>query len=358
MKRQAELDFLRAIAVSMVLLAHLIHAPSADTLPPLGYRVVRFCQNHGWMGVDLFFVLSGFLISGLLFREYQRHGVIKPSTFYIRRGLKIYPPFYVLFAITCAWIWSSGHSIPLERAVPEAFFLQNYFDGLWGHTWTLAVEEHFYFALPLLFLWLARKGGTNPFRHLPLVFVLIATACLLMRLQVMLGNDPRKYDSAFQYTHLRIDSLMFGVLISYYRHFHQRWLTAWTQRHYWRLWLTAFAFMAADKLPRSMWWTHVTGYTFIYLSFGCVLLALCCSGKTMRGIRWAAFVGRYSYAIYLWHTPLQIWGFEAISTRGFFVEASAYLLASVMVGIVMAQLAEFPVLRFRDRFFPSRERAI
>ena len=150
---------------------------------------------------------------------------------------------------------------------------------------------------------------------------------------------------------------MFGVLISYYHHFHRDWLTAWVQRNYLGLWLAAALFMAADKAPRSMWWTHVTGYTFIYLSFGCVLLALCCSGRPMRRIGAVAFVGRYSYSIYLWHTPIQIWGFDAIPKLGFAVEAAAYLTASVVIGIVMGQVVELPVLRFRDRFFPSRDRS-
>ena len=144
-----------------------------------------------------FLCVIGFLISGLLFREYQKHGAIHPGRFYLRRGLKIYPAFYVLVAVTCLWIVSIGEAIPVNRLVPELLFLQNYFDGLWGHTWTLAVEEHFYLGLPLLLLWLGRNGGPDPFRKLPLAFLFIAVGALLCRLVVMLGDDPRKYDSAF-----------------------------------------------------------------------------------------------------------------------------------------------------------------
>ena len=85
--RVRQIDFLRAVAVILVLFRH--HWVGIDVL-----------QRIGWIGVDLFFVLSGFLVSGLLFSEYKRYGNIKAGQFLIRRGFKIYPLFYLSIFLT------------------------------------------------------------------------------------------------------------------------------------------------------------------------------------------------------------------------------------------------------------------
>src|SRR5579871_2423560 len=92
------LDLLRAVALALVLCAHLLHV-SRDTL---GYHwlVIWKLQQIGWCGVDLFFVLSGFLVGGLLWREYQIRKGVNPGRFLVRRAFKIYPPFYVLLVAT------------------------------------------------------------------------------------------------------------------------------------------------------------------------------------------------------------------------------------------------------------------
>ena len=84
--RNGRLDILRCVAVVLVMIHHAGISP--------------FFTRVGWIGVDLFFVLSGFLISGLLFSEYQRRGSIDFKRFFIRRGLKIYPAFYVFLLLT------------------------------------------------------------------------------------------------------------------------------------------------------------------------------------------------------------------------------------------------------------------
>jgi peptidoglycan/LPS O-acetylase OafA/YrhL len=97
----------------------------------------------GGQGVDLFFVLSGFLVSGLLFAEFKKYGRISIRRFYIRRAWKIYPAFYVLIAATYLYQkFGIGHKMTDVEKVSELFFLQSYVQGFWNHTWTLAVEEH------------------------------------------------------------------------------------------------------------------------------------------------------------------------------------------------------------------------
>src|ERR1019366_6522082 len=133
MSRSPQLDLLRGMAVLLVI-AH--HYPYYDYL----YRV-------GWAGVDLFFVLSGFLISGLLFTDWKRTGRLSIGRFFLRRGLKIYPGFYVFLLITALSLRLHG-----GRFWNEVLFLQDYLPNFWAHTWSLAVEEHFYLLLPFVLL--------------------------------------------------------------------------------------------------------------------------------------------------------------------------------------------------------------
>src|SRR5215470_10370022 len=121
-------------------------------LSELGTHIVLFQQPGwwsrpliygGWIGVDLFFVLSGFLVSGLLFREHLTHQRIEVGSFLARRGLKIYPGFYVLIAVSVLASVAMHRALSAAGVLSEVFFVQNYRRGLWPHTWSLAVEEHF-----------------------------------------------------------------------------------------------------------------------------------------------------------------------------------------------------------------------
>ncbi len=144
--RLNRIDFLRTVAIGLVLIRHF-------KVQGLGYQI-------GWIGVDLFFVLSGFLVSTTLFREYKKTTTVNGKRFLIRRGFKIYPGFYLLIAVTVLGDWlattffSGLHStVTPERIWGELLFVQNYVGGQWGHTWSLAVEEHFYIFL-MLGIWL------------------------------------------------------------------------------------------------------------------------------------------------------------------------------------------------------------
>jgi len=123
------LDFLRGLAILLVLLRH--------------QYVSEYFFRIGWTGVDLFFVLSGFLVSGLIFKEYLSSGIFNPVRFLIRRGFKIYPLYYIFIVV---------YNIPkivfgefkIIGFLSEIFFVQNY---VWGYgysfpaTWSIAVER-------------------------------------------------------------------------------------------------------------------------------------------------------------------------------------------------------------------------
>lgn len=373
-QRQPELDFLRAMAIFLVLSAHIVKLnplPSWAAMPSIIHRPVFFLYNTGWMGVDLFFVLSGFLVSGLLFKEYIRYHAIRPLYFYLRRGFKIYPAFYTLMVFTGLYFFFIVGSLPWKNYMAENLFIQNYIPGMWSHTWTLAVEEHFYLVLPLLlFAFKAHSGRRDdPFYHLPLFTIILASAILGGRILILSTDFPQKYNMAYTFTHFRIDSLMFGVLLSYYYHFHKEKLVSWTARYRYALLITAAISFVLVKVPRSNWWMHSFGFTLIYLAFGLILLVFVCAreggyGFSFEKMEPLPMIGRYSYSIYLWHLPVQVWIVEVLQKHTgvggmgwLFIHTVIFCGGSIVLGIGFSKLIEYPMLELRDRLFPSRSGA-
>jgi peptidoglycan/LPS O-acetylase OafA/YrhL len=134
MTRIRHLDMLRATAVLLVISSHLTWHP--------------ILSRFGWTGVDLFFCLGGFLISGLLFRDYKTTGTIHWRRFIIRRGFKLYPAYYTLTLATVIFSRIAGTPILWKRLWPDLILVQDYEPGTWGHLWSLGIEEQFYLLLP------------------------------------------------------------------------------------------------------------------------------------------------------------------------------------------------------------------
>ena len=348
--RSAELDVLRAVAVTAVLVEH---APFA------------FSGLAGWSGVDLFFVLSGFLVSGLLFAEQQAHGRVRIGRFLVRRGFKIYPAFYLMIGATVALRLLHSGTVPLRAAVSELLFVQNYGPRLWMHTWSLAVEEHFYLALALWLGWLARSRHPRAFGSVPAVVVAVALAVLAARVLTVWVWEPA-FERVMYATHLRIDALLCGVGISYACHYHRAWLDGWLAGRAVRvaLWVLAVACLAPVLLVSPVTkFILGPGLTLSYLGYGTVLLLVlpAATDRRRRGaiVRGVAFVGRHSYSIYLWHVPILLWIFAPLAAGrvalwhgGFWPWGFAFVVCAIAGGIGLAHLVEFPMLALRERLFP------
>lgn len=334
--RNQPLDILRGIAILLVLGYH--------------YDYFKLWGTGGWSGVDLFFVLSGFLISGLLFTEYKHTQHVDTIRFLIRRGFKIYPAFYVLMAVTAAhWLIFRGR-IPVKQFLSSVFFLQDYLPHIWGHGWSLAVEEHFYWMLPLLLLWMIAKSRDrqNPFRAIPWTFAGLAVVCLGLRIVAVLRGDPL---SAIQLpTHLRIDSLFAGVTLGYYRHFHSGLFSRLAKKAWWLLGLVLV--VPAFVLPLQSPVIETVGFTLLYVGYGSILV-WSVDRRPSRNViaRALAWIGRYSYSIYLWHLPLRVSVFKGSPT---FVSFCLFLAVSIAFGAAMSRLIEIPVLKLRERWFPPK----
>jgi peptidoglycan/LPS O-acetylase OafA/YrhL len=351
--RSQVLDAIRAIAVLMVLGRHFINVVRG--IPPELSSILQRWQAFGWMGVDLFFVLSGFLVSGLLFSEYQRRGSLRPWHFLGRRGFKIYPGFYLLLVVS--WFWAGG-SVPPIKFVYEAVFLQNYFGMVWNHTWSLAVEEHFYLALALLLWGLARfRGGEDPFRVLPKVCLAVFALVFALRLR-QFSIIPRGY--LLLPTHYRLDALLFGTLLAYYWAFHRARLAEWVSRRRALLVISSLTLLLPCLTLRleNSFVVNTVGLTMNYLGFGGLVIVAMVTFQdraTPRVLIPLARIGFYSYSIYLWHSPVAVLTARHLPVHiGWPATLAVYLVGSVLVGIAAALLVELPFLRLRDRLLPSR----
>jgi peptidoglycan/LPS O-acetylase OafA/YrhL len=326
-------------------------------------RYYAFWTRIGWIGVELFFVLSGFLISGLLFQEFQRTGGIDYKKFVLRRGMKIWPSYYVLFTVAIVIVafgnfafhtWPDG--FPYSRVLAHALFLQNYGYHTFfylrplEHTWSLAVEEHFYLLLPLFLISVIHlnRKRKDPFVAVAYVSVLFFFACLALRMTSPLpGSQP-----ILAATHLRIDSLFAGVAIGYLFHFRRRWFQRIAEPHM-LLFIPIFC-SPAFFLESNSRWMQIYGLSCLVLGFVIVVAwSVEKDPSKLLGKKVASTfsrIGRDSYSIYLWHYPLALY-FS-------FVRSSAivfwfYLALAITLGMMMTKAVEQPFLRLRDRVLPS-----
>lgn len=368
--RLVALDYLRAIAVLLVLVRHIDELPVSS--PEWLKAIFNPLYNLGWSGVDLFFVLSGFLVSGLLFEEYRRNQKVSATRFLIRRGLKIYPSFYVVMAVFIAVLLSRNISLPWDALIPELLFVQNYFPGVWRHTWTLAVEEHFYIGLAILISLLAKRkveAGDNPFRLIPLAAVALLVACLVLRIFHYI-DLPQQREVLQKWTHFRIDSLGLGVCLSFFYHFHRERFTGIFSR--WKfplltmaiLFLAPFCFLQLSRGSNSLAFLLTGGFTVLTLAYGIILGVTVSSGGKSNSTqsipgKVLQTIGIYSYSIYLWHIPVKdllpqlhagVFGSDPSANLALIY----YLVGSLVLGILFSMIIEYPILKWRNRRFPSK----
>jgi peptidoglycan/LPS O-acetylase OafA/YrhL len=370
-QRSKALDVLRAVAVLLVLGRHL--QPCPPELSSVLHALTLTWVRGGWIGVDLFFVLSGFLVSGLLFQEFRATGRVSAGRFLVRRGFKIYPAFWVLILLTTGVVIATAGrvrpnlSFSARAILHELVFVQNYLPGLWYHTWSLAVEEHFYLLLPLVVVLLLRRAGAtraDPFAPLPFLIGGVAIACLGARAYVT-ATQPFNYFTHLFATHLRLDALAFGVLLSYAYHFREAAFRRWVDRFRSGMLVTGvFMLSLAFVFPlETTPWIPSIGLTVFYVGAGLILCAvLDREPRATPLVRLGAYVGRRSYSVYLWHLPAGlvcglVWRHFLPVGWGWFVYAGAYFLGSAVLGIFMARLIETPALALRERLYEKRAAA-
>jgi len=378
--RNVQLDVLRGVAIVLVLGRHL-ELPRPEGI--LGVMADAWFRV-GWIGVDLFFVLSGFLIGGLLIDELRRRGKIDIARFLIRRGFKIYPAYVVFVAYLMAMptlkasiAGRDGLGAFVEQWLlywPNLVFLQNYIGtNPAGHTWSLAVEEHFYLSLPFLIAWLGSAG------RLRLIAILCGVSgFLFLFLRVVSVATDDAFAERMAATHLRLDALLCGVGL--------RALAAYSPNSFgrgreFRIVLVVVGLLCWSPnlfIEPSGVFVRTVGLTGTYVGAAALLWAAFLTRGTDFGdaqpvalmfAKFMSWIGIYSYAIYLWHTTAmgileREAGARILAWAGG-ASGVAWLFATVVVcgraivvGAIASRAVEWPVIRVRDRLFPSNAGAL
>lgn len=361
--RMVSLDVLRGLAILMVL---VVHAPWPDWfLQGFGGRLVRV----GSHGVDLFFVLSGFLISRLLFGEIQQTGSINVVRFWLRRGFKIWPSYYVAYlsAVVLSSRWAAHSQVGSEIAATYAWsnfvFLQNYVhpESRWFASWSLAIEEHFYTVLPLLLLLLLRLRILTK----SIVPILVTTCLLVPWLRFFNGDEAAIYIQ----THLRMDALCFGVLLGHWQFTHVGWPFQFVSRYkIVAVVLTLISLAIPALLPFEHWLTHTMGLTLLafcssFWTAHAVAVPDCSAdrGFLLRQAIWLlSGIGVYSYTIYLVQllVIILIGISKQLATTSWFMNSHgpqilAFWFGCLGLGWLLSTVVERPCLLIRERFVPK-----
>jgi peptidoglycan/LPS O-acetylase OafA/YrhL len=328
------LDGLRAVAVLLVFVGH------------------SFPEAHfpGGLGVDVFFVLSGFLITLILLKEQERTGTIDLKRFYVRRLLRLYPPLIAVVATTTLLWWALDTTFLTQttRAGIALTYLSNVVltvteapMGALQHTWSLSMEEQFYLAWPLLLLILLRRGVR---RETLLAVTLLFAALSLAGWIVQEGELHHSYNPL-----TRAGGLLVGCATAILLHRRSRYSPALAHSA-----VVGFALVvllgSLDMFPNA--YSHpvvilLMPFVIAYCAFGGGALARVLSS------RWIVRLGLVSYAFYLWHfpilvllqfnTPMPDWAIGAIA-----------LPVTIVVSELSYRFVETPALRRKDKIHNLR----
>jgi len=360
-RRLGGLDVLRCAAIVSVVLCH--YCQSKPFLLPL--------EHYGWVGVDLFFVLSGYLIGGQLFSLQSKHGSIPLKTFYARRFIRTLPSYYAVLALYLIVPAFSPLTIK-EKLVAfwqYATFTQNLTLGLsfFQHSWSLCVEEHFYLLLPLLvgfFLKRKRQGLHWVFPLIILGELILRAAIMfygLLNLRLETRADALAYFVNIYYpTYCRLDGLTVGVALAAMSHYQPGlWSRLMARGNQLLLagglgLLLAFILMSLNLRI----FTGTINFTLLSISFGLMTAAAVSPQCVLSRVKWRAItlLAELAYAIYLTH--LIAFSLTDMALAKFGLNGRSYGLSFVltMLGVLTTALAlyalvEQPCLHLRDRMF-------
>jgi peptidoglycan/LPS O-acetylase OafA/YrhL len=354
--RNRNLDAIRAFAILLVLIHHLSALPG----PAPGW--LRTFWIRGYIGVDLFFVLSGWLIAGQLFRAIHRDGRLDIGRFWARRWLRTLPAYYAVavFLVVRA-IQSGNERLPLGVAV----FAQNYTaPHAWYITWSLCVEEHFYIALPLV-LWVVR-GRRWAAIAAGATFAVASPALRWMAYREMMAGTWTEYlDRFYPLTHLRLDGLVLGVVAAALKEY-DTGVWRWAEKHARAIALGGFALLVAsaynpaayswDETDRMAFFAAVP--SFFLVSLGVAALLPAAVGPQSAERRWwsssATWLAEHAYALYLVHYI--VYGMVGRHLRIPYPAAvAAALLGAAGCAWLLRRLIEVPGLQVRD-WYEDRKR--
>jgi len=365
--RLPTLDGLRAIAILLVVPHNLNLIATFD-----GTQFVVAALHRGWIGVQLFFVLSGFLITGILLDARDAPDYYR--SFFVRRALRIFPLYYATLLVLFVLLPALGlvpTSFKRDAMVELSYWA--YFSNWYGpfhqgeesvsHFWSLALEEQFYFLWPFV---IHRRSAGWVMR----LCLAIAAASLLLRVVMLLAGTPAQ--AIYQFLVTRMDALALGGAAA--AAFRVPSAASWTLDHRrFLLGASLLSLVAGAVLSRGYNLTHpVTlslGFTFLAVGFAQLVAAgvaadLLGAAGWPAALRWSFLrrVAKYSYAMYVLSVPLHfLVGKPVLSALGLAAGNSILVdLAYIIVGTALSFLAaaasfhllEVHFLNLKDRFAP------
>ena len=345
------------------------HIPSLDGIRAVSFLIVFVAHSGmeslfpfpGGFGVTVFFFLSGFLITTLIRAEHETTGTVNIRHFYLRRVLRILPPFYlVLGAATCLTALGWGTNEPLSARVvtAQALHVSNYWFVWHGYAgapagtipyWSLAVEEHFYLVFPVLYLLLSRSQSR---RTQAGIFWLLCGVVLLWRCVLVLklgAPDDRTYMG----TDTRFDSILFGCAIAVAMNpvlDHVRGRDRWWK---WILFPSAIALLLFTFTYRAPWFRETVRYSLQGIALTPIFVA------AIRFPDWGpfrilntkpvAFLGVLSYTLYLVHDAVLIGVYYQLPLLSPTGKAALAFAIALAVALLMHRFVEQPCARLRKR---------
>jgi peptidoglycan/LPS O-acetylase OafA/YrhL len=368
--RILELDGLRGFALLFVLIGHYL-----ESAPPYGaLGAIARPFRMGWSGVDLFFVLSGFLIGGILLDARESSSYFR--TFYLRRFFRIVPLYYVWI---CAYIlialvagpFVSRHAQGAQMQTADLavlghfLFLQNFYNPLggavtdfwFGALWSLAVEEQFYLVSPLLIRLL-----TNGRLRQLLIAVIVSAPLIRMLVRAIAGADSWL---PYRLTLCRADALAWGILLAML--WRSEKARAWLAANSKQLYKPFVALLAGMVVLSARFWgpkyllTESIGYSWIAAFYGVVLLLVLLRPQStvakIARLGWLREVGRVSYCMYIIHFAVFRICVIALLHKTMTMENRVDFAVAVFAGFLTYALAclswwlfENPLLKIGHRF--------
>jgi len=359
-QRLLPLDGLRGVAILLVLIHHFLpmHMPTV-----LGRWAGRFASS-AWVGVDLFFVLSGFLITGILLDTRGKPRFFR--NFYARRTLRVFPLYFGALAVTLLiiplarslplhlreqrWLWLYASNLyPLLRH--QSYSFPSDLNLQYTHFWSLAVEEHFYLVWPLVVFLLPRR---------PLMWAAAGLSFMAMILKWRMQRAGFSPDVLYQTTFLRMDGLLLGgwAAMAFRGGCDPRLLRRGAKMAA-AVFGTVLAvmFIRDAGLYRGKPDVEIVGYSCVALFFTAVLvLAAAPSAGWLQRIlvaKWLGFLGLYSYGIYVFHCLLMA-VFASMVPQTMpgaeYVTAVVSVSGSILAAVISYQVYEKRFLGLKRQF--------
>jgi peptidoglycan/LPS O-acetylase OafA/YrhL len=357
-------DGFRGIGVVVVVFTHCPQVLDSSAYNAIWY--VNQLSRVGYIALDIFFVISGFFITRLLLRERAKNGRISFKDFYMRRALRIFPVYY-LTVLACYFIFRLGPADTLSLLT----YTFNFYHPLHAapnpleHTWSLSVEEQFYFFWPLLILmvapaWLNVVTGR--------VIPLLAVASGLLMALLLINHEPREAgDVVYMSLFTRMLSLSLGGWLAL-REFENRPLRGWRCA---ALVVVALMILVIDRKGRDLgiitsqpiyWTLALVAYSMVSVSFVATLvfdrgivrrvMTAILSLSLFRGL------GSLSYAMYVFHLPVLFYlGLNDAATHGTKVPILQVAIAfgiTLGLSILSYYLLENPMAKLKQNFSGTR----